>query len=110
MSRIAPSPPVSPRPLPEYSPDQLLTPLSLLDLLQESNSCTGRFAPRALAFTRRPLHRDRLVHECDRASYRGGLLSPILMDDNIDRDPNTRLATAWKCTLLWRKDGRYRTR
>ena len=52
-----------------------------LDLLQESNSCTGLFAPRALAFTRRSLHRDRLVHQCDRASYRGGLLFPILVDD-----------------------------
>jgi hypothetical protein len=102
--------PVSSRPLPDYSPGPLLTPLSLLDLLQEPNSCTGLFTPRALAFTRRSLHRDRLVHQCDRASYRGVLLFPILIGEYIDRDPNTRLAMAWRCTLLWRKDRHYPTR
>ena len=76
--------PVPPRLVSDYSPDPLLTPLHFLDLLQEPDTCTGCFAPLALAFTRRPLHRDRLVHECDRTSYRGMFLFLIPMDGYID--------------------------
>ena len=54
--------PVPRRPDSDYSPVPLLTPLPLLDLLQEPDTRTGCFAPRALAFTRRSLNRDRLVH------------------------------------------------
>ena len=35
------------------------------------------------------------------------VLFSIPMEECTDSDPNIRLAMVWRCTLFWRKDGRY---